>query len=132
MDYRFATLAVAALMVVSCKQTDVSGSATADSGMVAEDSVETLFDANVQERIEADPKLGELREAGMKLAEHVRLDGNTYVLDISEEDAAKLGVSSENYRYHVNELKKTNDMIAAAIARGDSIELPDVRELMNK
>lgn len=97
-----------------------------------EDSVEAALDNWIEKRVSEDPELAELREAAMKLSEYVRLDGDRYVLDISEEEASALGISRDAYRYHLNELKKTNDMIAAAKLRGDSIELVDIVALVKE
>lgn len=97
-----------------------------------EDSVEAALDNWIEKRVSEDPELAELREASMKLSEYIRLDGDRYVLDISEEEASALGISRDAYRYHLNELKKTNDMIAAAKLRGDSIELVDIVALVKE
>lgn len=97
-----------------------------------EDSVEAALDNWIEKRVSEYPELAELREAAVKLSEYVRLDGDRYVLDLSEEDAAAIGISREVYRHHLNELKKTNDMIAAAKLRGDSIELVDIVALVKE
>ena len=74
--------------------------------------------------------LASKRNAALLLVDYVKLDGDKYVLDISEDEASELGVSPENYRYQLGEINKTNELIAQMKANGDSIELPDIQTLM--
>lgn len=103
-----------------------------DNSQPSEDSVEVLLEKSIEKRINADPKLAELRDAGMKMSEYLRLEGNKYVIDLTEEAAAKLGISAEAYQYQINELNKANEMIATAKANGDSIELLDIKKLLTE
>lgn len=107
------------LAVTSCKQSVDSQS---ESASEAFDSLEL--------RIESDADLAAKREAALLLVYYVKLDGDEYVLDISEDEASELGVSPENYRYQSDEIKKANEMIARMRADGDSIELLDIQTLM--
>lgn len=123
-------LLAGSLLFISCNDRSVK-SDSANRAM-PEDSVEAALDNWIEKRVSEDPELAELREAAMKLSEYIRLDGDRYVLDISEEEASALGISHEAYRYQLNELKKTNDMIAAAKLRGDSIELVDIEAFVKE
>lgn len=123
-------LLVGLLLLVSCNNRSIKSDF--GPGTIPEDNVGSVLDNMIENRVSEDPELAELREAAMKLSEYVRLDGDRYVLDISEEEASALGVSHEAYRYHLNELKKTNEMIAAAKSRGDSIELIDVEAFVKE
>lgn len=76
--------------------------------------------------------MAELRDAGMKMSEYLRLEGNKYVIDLTEEAAAKLGIRAEAYQYQINELNKANEMIATAKANGNSIELHDIKKLLTE
>ena len=107
------------LAVTSCKQSVDSQS---ESASEAVDSLEL--------RIESDADLAAKREAALLLVYYVKLDGDEYVLDISEDEASELGVSPENYRYQSDEIKKANEVIARMRADGDSIELLDIQTLM--
>lgn len=103
-----------------------------DNSQQSEDSVEVLLEKSIEERVNADPKLAELRAAGMKMSEYLRLEGDKYVIDLTEEAAAELGISAEAYQYQINELNKTNEMIATAKANGDSIERLDIKKLLTE
>lgn len=103
-----------------------------DNSQQSEDSVEVLLEKSIEERVNTDPKLAELRAAGMKMSEYLRLEGDKYVIDLTEEAAAELGISAEAYQYQINELNKTNEMIATAKANGDSIELLDIQKLLTE
>ena len=107
------------LAVTSCKQSVDSQS---ESASEAVDSLEL--------RIESDADLAAKREAALLLVYYVKLDGDEYVLDISEDEASELGVSPDNYRYQSDEIKKANEVIARMRADGDSIELLDIQTLM--
>lgn len=123
-------LLAGSLLFISCNDRNVK-SDSADRAM-PEASVEAILDSMIESRVSADPDLAELREAAMKLSEYIRLDGDSYALDISEDEAVALGISRDAYRYHLNELKKTNEMITAAKLRGDSIELVDIEALVKE
>ena len=118
MNFRVFFCFVVLLTVVACKQQVESQS---ESASVAVDSLDM--------RIESDADLASKRNAALLLVDYVKLDGDKYVLDISE-DASELGVSPENYRYQLGEINKTNELIAQMKANGDSIELPDIQTLM--
>lgn len=119
MNFRVFFCFVVLLTVVACKQQVESQS---ESASVAVDSLDM--------RIESDADLASKRNAALLLVDYVKLDGDKYVLDISEDEASELGVSPENYRYQVGEINKTNELIAQMKANGDSIELPDIQTLM--
>lgn len=104
---------------MACKQQAESQS---ESASVAVDSLDM--------RVESDADLASKRNAALLLVDYVKLDGDKYVLDISEDEASELGVSPENYRYQLGEINKTNELIAQMKANGDSIELPDIQTLM--
>lgn len=105
---------------------------SSENSLPSEDSVEVLLEKSIEERVNADPKLAELRAAGMKMSEYLRLEGDKYVIDLTEEAAAELGISTEAYQYQINELNKANEMIATAKANGDSIELLDIQKLLTE
>lgn len=130
-NYFYCPLIVGALFLASCNS-NRNDRSEVDDNAVSCDSVEASLDNWIEKRVSEDPELAELREAAVKLSEYVRLDGDCYVLEISEEEAARIGVSPESYRYQLNELQKTNDMIAAAKSRGDSIELVDIETFVKE
>lgn len=99
-------------------------------GRLSEEEIDSLLEENIKSRLKADSNLRELREGGLKLAKYLRQEGETYFFDITEEEAAKLGISSNVYHYQVNELKKTNQAISRAKATGDSVSLIDFREII--
>ena len=119
MNFRVFFCFVVLLTVVACKQQAESQS---ESASVAVDSLDM--------RLESDADLASKRNAALLLVDYVKLDGDKYVLDISEDEASELGVSTDNYRYQLGEINKTNELIAQMKANGDSIELPDIQTLM--
>lgn len=129
-NHFYCSLIVGTLFLASCNSRN--DRSDVDDNAMSGDSVEAALDNWIEKRVSEDPELAELREAAVKLSEYVRLDGDCYVLEISEEEAARIGVSPESYRYQLNELKKTNDMIAAAKSRGDSIELVDIETFVKE
>lgn len=133
MIYRFILSCTAVLMLTACSNRENSAE-TVDADMAVIDSIETeaRLEQELQKRIDADPKLAKLREASLKLSEYVRLDGDIYVLDITEEEAVKIGVDTEAYNYHLNEITKANEIIAETKAKGDSIKLIDPQKILKE
>lgn len=119
------------LILASCSnqhcETNIS-----ENHQQTKDSIEILLKKNVDDRVNANPKLADLRNAGMKMTEYLRFDGDKYIIELSEKEAAKLGISSECYQYQISELNKTNEIIANAKANGDSIDLFDIKKIMTK
>ena len=56
-------------------------------------------------------------------------DSTSYTLNISEEEAVKLGVDKEYYQSTLESIRNTNDDLKEAIKRGDSVELVDFQKL---
>ncbi|MDE5960751.1 MAG: hypothetical protein K2H08_03415 [Duncaniella sp.] len=86
-NYFYCSLIVGALFLASCNSSRNDRSEV-DDNAVSGDSVEAALDNWIEKRVSEDPELAELREAAVKLSEYVRLDGDCYVLEISEEEAA--------------------------------------------
>ena len=59
------------------------------------------------------------------LGEHLKLNGTSYYLDISESEAKKLGVSKEMYAAHSRQVSIVNATISKNIARGIETTLLD-------
>ncbi len=119
------------LILASCSnqhcETNIS-----ENHQLADDSIEVLLKKDIDDRIKANPKLADLREAGIKMAKYLSFDGEKYIIELTESEAAKLGISSECYQYQISELNKTNEIIANAKANGDSIALLDIKDFMTK
>lgn len=73
-------------------------------------------------------KIKDRRAAAVILSNYVSIKDSLYVLEISKEDAQKLGVDTDLYMSVLQELKRTNKMIKEARQRGENITLPDVKE----
>lgn len=101
----------------------VSCSGNSDSKSSDEDSIE-MTPYGERRRLAPD-EVKKQREAAIILVEYVRLDGDRYILDISEEDAAALGVAPENYRYACEDIVNTNIFIQQHKAAGDTVDLFD-------
>lgn len=59
------------------------------------------------------------------LGEHLKLNGTSYYLDISESEAKKLGVSKEMYAAHSRQVSIVNATISKNLARGIEMTLLD-------
>ncbi len=70
-----------------------------------------------------------LRAASIALSEYIVLENNQYKLDISEQDAQKLGITSNLYNTIKDELASTNAIVQKTMENGDSIEMCDVQAI---
>lgn len=75
------------------------------------------------------PAMREQRRASMILTPYLEMKDSCYVLDISEKDAEKLGVSAAVYKKVVQGLDDSNAAIARARKEGMHLTFPDLDEL---
>lgn len=124
LNMRNLSLFVLTMMLVlsSCSNSQKESSERTDDSSTV-DSLLVIGMEQIEDRVNSDPALKELRDGAAKLSGYIRLDGDRYILEISEDEAIKLGVRSEVYHYHLEEINKANEMIADMKARGDSISL---------
>lgn len=66
------------------------------------------------------------RAAGLILVDYLTLKDSVIYLDISREEALKLGVKSKFYDEYQQEISETNALIKDYNRRGESIQLPDI------
>lgn len=74
----------------------------------------------------------EKRERNYKiLLEHIKIapDSVSYLIDINEEEAIKLGIDKEYYQSTAEQIRATNEALKEGIERGDSVELMDFKNL---
>lgn len=64
----------------------------------------------------------------LTLAKYLLLKDNQYILDITEQDALKLGVNAENYRKSVREIDEVNKFIKQRLAAGEKIDFIDFQK----
>ena len=69
------------------------------------------------------------RNASIILSEFVKIENNQYILDISKDEAKKLGVSPELYNEIKEEIAFTNNWIKKMIDNGDTVDIPDIQSL---
>ncbi|MCH5246345.1 MAG: hypothetical protein J1E84_07765, partial [Muribaculaceae bacterium] len=69
------------------------------------------------------------RNASIILSEFVKLENNQYRLELSKDEAEKLGVSPELYDEIVEDISNTNSWILKSLEKGDSIEIPDIQSI---
>lgn len=72
--------------------------------------------------------LEERREQNKILCEYLKLDGNKYVLQLSEEDALGLGISRQNYLIAKEEIENANSVIENAISKGGRVRMFDIQK----
>ena len=69
------------------------------------------------------------RVAAIILSDYIVLEKNQYKLDVSEQEAQKLGVTSYLYGIIRNDILSTNAAIRETLEKGDSVELCDVQAI---
>ena len=69
------------------------------------------------------------RHVNLILIKYVKLEGHRYRLDISEEDAKKLGIKPEWLEIAKKEIEDANKNIEKMDADGQVLDLPDPQEL---
>ncbi|MDE5927991.1 MAG: hypothetical protein K2G98_05905 [Duncaniella sp.] len=50
-------------------------------------------------------------------------------MDITEEEAIKLGIDKEYYQSTAEQIRATNEALKEAVERGDSVDLMDFKDL---
>ena len=68
------------------------------------------------------------RAAAVILSSYVTLKDGIYTLDISAEEAAKLGVTEDLYNQLKKDMDKSNEAIKKAIKNGEKLNLPDIKK----
>lgn len=115
------------VVVTSCASYSDTESLLKDKSNKTADPIEEA----IQERdalILQDESLMEKRAAAVILSDYIKLEDKQYSLEISESQAAKLGISKENYQLIVEQIESSNSAIANAIIRGDDIYLMDIQD----
>lgn len=69
-----------------------------------------------------------LRAAAIILAEYVVLKDSAYSLNISKEDAGKLGIDADIYDHILSDLDVSNKIIQEANKNGTEIDLRDIQK----
>lgn len=72
------------------------------------------------------------RAAAVILSNYVSIKDNLYSLDISKEDAQKIGVDADLYTSILEDLKNSNKAIKEARQQGENIFLPNIKEEYKK
>ena len=140
MKYRkhFEALMVLALsfIMAACSQsaTPTSDTQTGEEIIVAyeDPEAEQFEDAIKDLPKEKQDELRLRRKASLALYPHLKLDGQEYRIDISAEEAAKLGVPEWIYEAVKRDLAETNKTIATMAAEGVELDLPDPEEIVKK
>ncbi|WP_300502871.1 hypothetical protein [uncultured Duncaniella sp.] len=95
------------ILLPSCKDVAVKSIVDAERATVRNDSID-------MDSISVPVLTHEQQEVARQVAilrDYIEIEGNHYVLKISEEDALKAGVSREVYREVVQDLKTGNESI---------------------
>ncbi|MCI9172413.1 hypothetical protein [uncultured Duncaniella sp.] len=118
------------IMLASCAHGEADLLLSSDNYSATNNSenIEQAINDNEAYLKEHEAQLLDLRYASMTIAEYIKLDGNTYTLTISKDQAFKLGINNEVYDTIVGQIKATNDVISEAIKNGDEVDLIDVQE----
>lgn len=80
------------------------------------------------ETVAVDPQVALRNSDNLKLAKYLRLVDNQYVLDITLEEALKLGISKESYEAGCEDIKRENAIIRETMEKGEKITIIDPQE----
>ena len=72
------------------------------------------------------------RAAAVILSNYVSIKDSLYSIDISKEDAQKLGVDADLYTSILQDLELSNKIIKEARQKGEKLVLPDIKEEAKK
>ena len=97
---------------------------------VNDNSIETIeADMNTPEAdCNLDPKVEMRKRDNLILAKYLKNAGDSILLDISEEDAVKLGVSRESYQAGLEDVIRENANLREAKKNCTQITLPDFQK----
>lgn len=76
-----------------------------------------------------DSELMAMREASIILSEYIKIEDDTYILDITMEEAKDLGVSEAYYKRICDQIDTVNTTIVDAKKNGNKINLPNIQKL---
>ena len=79
-------------------------------------------------------ELKERRRMGLLLSLYVELDSvnHCYRLNITKEEAVKLGVTEKEYGLRIEEIEETNKLIKETMAKGIPVHFTDVKKEAEK
>lgn len=72
--------------------------------------------------------LEERKKQYMVLSEYIKLDGNKYVMQISEDKAFELGISKESYSLANDEIQTANRLIDSTLSENGKVYLLDIQK----
>ena len=85
------------------------------------------------DEVNSTPKnIKDKRAAAVILSNYVSIKDSLYSLDISKEDAQKIGVDADLYTSILEDLKNSNKTIKDARQQGEHISLPNIKEEYKK
>ncbi len=106
--------------------TDAGSLSQADSLSISEElQINELTTYTPESYLSEEAK--QLRAASITLSEYIVLENNQYRLDVSEQEALKLGIASNLYKTIKDEIASTNAIIQKTVENGDTIEMCDVQ-----
>lgn len=128
------------LLLLSCSNNKVHTSTIQDSDSVltepSNSSSNNEFDDSQtlalprEEFLKFPDHLKPEREAAIKISEHIVLDEDRYILDISKDDAiSKLGLSDSLYQCFVKQINDINKLIQETLNANNPIEVLDIRAI---
>lgn len=114
-------------MVVSCGQDDETD-AISPRGNSKSAKLEAYdLGVTVEELALMPQNVKEKRAASIKLSHYIVISDSSYALEISKDDAEKIGVSKGLYDEILSDINITNEAIRNARENGAKIELPDIK-----
>lgn len=74
------------------------------------------------------------RKMGLLLLPYLQLDSvnNIYILNISKEEALKLGVTEKEYEERMKEVAATNETIRSLMLKGDTVRLINPEKVLQE
>ena len=97
---------------------------TNSSEETATENNTVISETTIHDKIVSDPEV-EKRDRNYKiLLEHIKIapDSVSYIIDITEEEAIKLGIDKEYYQSTAEQIRATNEALKEAVEHGESVE----------
>lgn len=109
-----------------CTGCSFQNKSTSTDSIAMQREADSLF-ITVEELKRMTPEVKEKRKAAIILSRYISRKGDTYSLDISKEDALRLGVKEQIYDEIRRDVENTNSTIRQLMADGTDMALTDIR-----
>lgn len=125
-----------AACLISCSNDDARHQANTESvktrAYSSQDEEAEALALPVEEVSNIPKNIKDKRAAAVILSNYVSIKDSLYSLDISKDDAQKIGIDTDLYMSVLKDLENANKAIKEARQRGENIDLPDIKKEYQK